>query len=265
MSDSSSASTDSSANRFPSWPANEVESLLHRAAKEMDARPAFIRALLETTLYVIPLPESQYEVKDGQVQPGGKVALLHVQTEGKQAIAAFTSLETHQASCRPNTPSLGFSTRDLFAMTRGAHIAVNPVGPTGKLFLPEEIDELLSGLISSGDGSTREAVAGSRYMLGSPKTPPANLVRELSEAFAKEPGVKAAHLGVIAFEKSTAPPHPIVGIEFEGDFRALLTRLRPILERGSAEVQGAIDVVPLNGSSMGDSLRTSTQAFYTRA
>lgn len=253
--------------RFPHWPSDDVERLLTQATSDPGARPGFLRALLEGALWIVPLPDSKFEVKDGVVQPGGRLALLHVEANDKvQAIAAFTSQATAAASCKPDTPLMRMPVRDLFLMTRGATIAVNPVGPFGKVFVPPEIEDLLSGVAQvSNDGHERVALSGGQVLIASPKTPPTRMINELCAHFRAHPGVRRAHLGIALFSGAVRPPHPIIGIDFDGPLAVLVPTMADILKRGAQEADGPVDVVDLNNPSLGETLKNTTQAFYVRA
>lgn len=257
----------STSERFPHWPTDDVERLLTQATNDPGARPGFLRALLGGYLWVVPLPQSKFEVKDGVVQPGGTLALLHVESKDQgHAIAAFTSHQTATVSCQPDTPLLRMPVRDLFEMTRGATIALNPVGPFGKVFVPAEIADLLSGIAQVTDAAhERIALAGARVLIASPKHPPTRMMDELRAHFLAHPAVRRAHLGVAHFGGAPGAPHPIIGIDLDGALADFVPGMTDILTRGAREASGPIDVVDLNNPAIGEPLRRSTQPFYERA
>lgn len=175
-----------------------LERLLAAAAQDPAQRPAFAAALLDSQVYVLGLVEG--DVVGGVAQTGTSVRLLTVSDREGPITPFFTSERMVQATLAalPGTDPryVRLGCRTLFEMTRGSRLVLNPHGPHGKVFLPDEVAALLSG---GQVGVTTETLATSRQVtVGAPTHVPPDLPAVLARFFAQRPVVEAAYLGWIA-------------------------------------------------------------------
>jgi hypothetical protein len=118
-----------------------LEELLAAAANDPARTPAFLRLLIESTVLVPGVPNPD--------DPTGRSVNLSELTNpaGKKAQPFYTSEERLQdtVTAVPGFESHYFALRchDLFTMTRGATLILNPHSAAGKEFLPAEIANLL--------------------------------------------------------------------------------------------------------------------------
>ncbi len=176
---------------------NELERRLAAAAADPAERPAFARALLQSEIYVLGFLDRP-TVK-GSAQPGSSIELL-TWTDQRGAVTPFFTSERMLQStlaARPGTDPrfLRMRTRDLFEMTKGQHLVLNPDGPNGKVYLPNEVESLLAG----EPGVTTEVLQAQRQVhVGAAAHVPAQLPEVLARYLTQRPVVHAAHLGWIA-------------------------------------------------------------------
>src|SRR5262245_29113791 len=108
-------------------PQNELESALMRAATDASARPGFYRALAEARLLIVPEGDPP-PLEGGVLKEGANLALAQVEIEGQLHIPIFSS----EARLPQGTRYLGLAGLDLFRITRGAHLILNPGAQYGK-------------------------------------------------------------------------------------------------------------------------------------
>src|SRR3990172_7157059 len=102
-------------------PQNELEAALMRAAADPAARPAFYKALVGAQVLIVPAGEPPPLV-NGVLKEAAKLALAQIEIEGQPHIPLFSS----EARLPQGTRYLALATSDLFTMTKGAHLILNP-------------------------------------------------------------------------------------------------------------------------------------------
>jgi hypothetical protein len=149
---------------------------------------------------------------------------------------------------------LTFDGRALFEATRGASFILNPGAECGKLLVPDEIASILSD----------PANQPMRARIGQPKVYPQTLVDGLSELFAKRPEVIGAHLVEIAVEGSDEPPHPMIGVETEGDWQTLSEAMGEVMK--TTPLDTIVDMLPIDRSEPTGITQAllQTRPFYSR-
>lgn len=196
---------------------NELETLLEKAATEPAHRPAFFRALLESTVWV-PGTSASGDAVDAD----SALDLQHWEKEdGTSVIPFFTSLEAlQQAMDEEEQAFVVMPVRTLFEMTLGETLFLNAKLPTGKEFTPREISHL-----SGEEGnplSTQQVIEGGQTLLLSEVAePPAQMVDSLTTLFKTLKTVKRAWLCSIK-ERADAAPNLLIGIEAIGDIDAIV-------------------------------------------
>jgi hypothetical protein len=180
---------------------DELERLLAAAATDPAARPAFTAALLDAEVYVLGVIEGP--VVDGGVTGEGTSLRLVGLADGDGPVTPFFT--SQQALTRYLDGAAGtgevdrrfvrLACRPFFEMTRGSRLVLNPGSDHGKLFVPDEVEALLTG---AEPGVTTEVLEADRQVLvGAAAHVPAEL-SDVLQRFLSERPVDAAHLGWIA-------------------------------------------------------------------
>lgn len=179
-------------------PLTELERLLVAAADDPAQRPDFAQALLASEVYV--LGSLDRPTVEGEAQSGTSMDVLTWSDQDGPITPFFTSEAALQRTlaARPGTDPrfLRLKSRDLFQMMKGQRLVLNPDGPSGKIYLPGEVEALLTG---NEPGLNREVLqAGRKVFVGEAAHVPPELPEVLARFFTRRPDVEAAHLGWIA-------------------------------------------------------------------
>jgi SseB protein C-terminal domain/SseB protein N-terminal domain len=229
---------------------NDLERALMRAPTEPEARPEFYRLLLDSQLFVIgQLGEHTPEHAEVAVKGGERLMIATIAHDGRNYHPLFSALSRLQNFVREEVQYLSMTGRQLFDATRGAHFILNPGSEVGKELQADEIAGIM--------GSTR-------VMIGQPTVYPQALVDGLKELFARDPGVVAAYLIQVAFESPGEQPHPLIGVETEGDWQALSAAMGEVLKTAADSV---VDLVPIERAEPTAIVQAllKTTPFYTRS
>jgi tetratricopeptide (TPR) repeat protein len=128
------------------FPENELEQCLMRAASGTSAQKEFYQKLLWNQIYVLT--------------SGRDVSIEGVQTLAKDTIVEFVTFEGGQIPIFTSTnrifdkgvikqevPYVSMKGQDLFGIAKGATFILNPYSSYGKELIPLEIENLLNGTI----------------------------------------------------------------------------------------------------------------------
>ncbi|TKI06746.1 enhanced serine sensitivity protein SseB [Martelella alba] len=200
---------------------NALEQALKRAADEPAYRPAFFALLLESTVFV-PGESDDGWIAGAARQSGEQpVDLQHWEkTDGTTAIPFFTSPEALQQAITTPQPYLALPARNLFAMTAGVELFLNPRLPYGKAFSPDEIAALL---MNGGNALTEQEIleGEARFTLSDSGEKPAQMVNSLSRLLAGHKEVRRAFMVQIRDEPED-PPHWLIGLECDDNAEAII-------------------------------------------
>lgn len=198
---------------------------------------------------------------EGVAQEGTSMRLL-TWSEGDGPITPFFTSEAalqRAVVARPGTGPhfLRLRGRDFFEMVRGQRLVLNPHGPSGKVYLPAEVEALLAG---KEPGLTTDVLqAQLTVRVGAAAHVPPDLPLILSRFLTQRPVVEAAHLGWIA--------HPD---GHQGYLMVVVSADREAAMSGFGSVQvteltggQTLDVMVVPHGSK-DHLLASVPAFYTR-
>ncbi len=127
------------------FPENELEIALMNGAEDMQARKEFYQKLLWNNLYVLT-PEDFIQSGEQTAEEDIKVRLI---TFDDGVIPVFTSANRISDSNVVKEPINYISLRgqDLFEITEGSTLVLNPYSEYGKELYPEEIEDLMNGSI----------------------------------------------------------------------------------------------------------------------
>ena len=211
---------------------NEIESLLMLAYKEPDARPRFVRALLDADAFVALFGEAPdtplVEAGTNVLRAGIKLQQRTLTRNGVASVPFFSSPGRAWAMTRDNHVIAPTKVRDLFRLHPGAYFTLNPGSEFGKEFTPDEIADLLAGGIGS---SPKPFVAkgGEKVLVGAPADVPQLLIKALAEAFRTMPEIEAAYLAqaVVAGRE----PGLMLEVKSSANRETLLGKVGPLIEK----------------------------------
>jgi hypothetical protein len=171
--------------------------------------------LLDARIYVIAQVRETRDTSDFSIKAGDTLSLAHWTGEdGAAFIPFFSSLEALQQSVEGEVGYLTFSARELFASTRGKQLVLNPGQPQGKVFLPPEIDALLTqGIAAPVAPAAHEAEPP--VEIGVPADYPVELVEGLTRLFAQHGAIKRAYLALLKDSSARQPFSLLVGLELD--------------------------------------------------
>ncbi|VXB48103.1 enhanced serine sensitivity protein SseB C-terminal domain-containing protein [Plantibacter sp. T3] len=166
--------------------APDIEALLAAAADDRSNAPAFLTALLESTVIVA-----------GTVTDDGMATLADLlDSDGSSVQPFYTSKARFQETLQV-VPSfeqhlLALPCRVLWQMTRGARLVLNPHSTHGKEFLPGEVAQLLDG---EAVLTPRVVERETEVMVGQPARIPPGMTETLTAVLAEYGEVDEAVLG----------------------------------------------------------------------
>ncbi len=211
---------------------NRLEALLALAAEEPAHRPEFYRVLLESEVYVI----SDLEQKDegqGDLTTCDTLSILTICADDSDPIIPFfTAVDKLTRFAEFQSQWIGINARNLFILTKGATLVLNPQSRFAHPFYPAMIEALLSsGIHHACRQTTSQAYTG--VSIGPPEPYPSKMVDSLIIFFAARPDVTTAYVA-LKQEAEDRRPHLLVGIDAGNDVEHI------IREAGSV----ALDTVP---------------------
>ena len=242
------------------WPFNNVERLLQEAAggggqgvSDPNAHVAFWNALLAGDLHIL-----------GSVDDGGRASLPSYGFPNGDALVAFTSADLLQRSIAEEVGYITMPAKVFFEMTAGARIALNPCGPYGKEFTPEEIKLGLGGVVMGSDNQMQVA-RDTNVLLCQLADEPTGLIDAVVAACRNEPSINAAYLsGIVMSSTGEARPHPLIGLDAR-DYAAARNAIGPVAERWAQGAKLPVDVVDMNSADgLSTHLRSQGRVLYKR-
>jgi hypothetical protein len=173
--------------------ADDVEVLLEPAASDSARIPEFLTALLEAQVLVPGVLDSD----SGLVAAAGSTAGLAplARADGTSVQPFFTSEarlhETLQAVPGEESRYLALRCRDLWELTRGSTLILNPHSAYGKEFLPGETAQLHG----TATMTPQVVAAATNVLVGRPARTPSGMEKALRDLFSAHETVDSAFLG----------------------------------------------------------------------
>ncbi|HYD00856.1 MAG TPA: enhanced serine sensitivity protein SseB C-terminal domain-containing protein [Phycisphaerales bacterium] len=242
------------------WPFNDLERLLQQAAgnggqgvADGKAHTAFWNALLTGDLHIL-----------GSVDDSGRASLPSYGFPGGDALVAFTSRELLQHSIAEELSCITTPARAFFEMTAGARIALNPCGPYGKEFTPEEIAGGLGGVVMTG-ANRFKAARDAQVLLGHLAAEPTELIDAITAICRTDQTISAVYLCAVAIPSTGEPrPHPLIGLDAE-NYAAARDAVGAAADRWSKGAALPVDIVDMHdGGTLSTHLRSSGRVLYRR-
>ena len=204
-----------------SSPFNHLEKTLYKAVEDHKEAPVFYNELMDSKIYVLGKPEV---AKEGEfiLEEEQAVIIQHWERGDDQSpvVPFFTSLEMLQNAIEVDEPYLELSTIDLFQLTIGAPLVLNPNSNLGMEFEPEDIALLLDTDLMENKKHTLDQKT--EVLLGYAENISDVFVSVLSAFFKKNAEVEAAYLGTIKVPIDDDKEHLMVGIQGNGDLDKII-------------------------------------------
>lgn len=203
-------------------PVNDLEKILHKAAADHAEAPAFYEELMESKIFVLGKPESESTSGKFTLEEEEAVIIQHWERETDQSpvVPFFTSLQMLQHAIDTDEPYLELTTVDLFQLTMGAPLVLNPNSDFGMEFEPEDVAVLLdTDLMVNSEHILDEQT---EVLLGQAENVSEIFKSVLTEFFAKHAEVEAAYIGTIQILEDDDKEHLMVGIQGKGRFEKII-------------------------------------------
>jgi len=241
----------------------KLENALRLAAADPAARPAFYDLLMDSKVYV--LTQGTDLPRDVTITlPENTLLAVHQfpRKDGSLYVPFFSSIAELQRSIREEASYVRFSTSELFKMTRGQTLILNPHSDLAKEFVPSEIEALLAGK-APGHGQ-RVIKEATQILLGQPAVYPLDFVEALKKHFAKRPAVEAAYLALIHDPSQDPEPNLLVGVKTDANvvFEVLFREIGAIAVEYVKD--RPVDFVRIGKGNPSDYLVKETTPFYHR-
>ncbi|MCT4637686.1 MAG: SseB family protein [Bacteroidales bacterium] len=138
---------------YSTFPENELEKCLMKAASDVNAKKEFYQKLLWNQLYV----------QNKECSESDDETTLNIVTFENGYIPVFTSANRifDKDVVKESKSLVSMKGQDLFAVTNGATFVLNPYSEYGKELIPEEIEALMDGTIF--DKIDEEEVENKKY------------------------------------------------------------------------------------------------------
>lgn len=203
-------------------PVNDLEKILHKAAADHQEAPAFYEELMESKIFVLGKPEKENTEGNFTLEEEQAVIIQHWERETDQSpvVPFFTSLQMLQHAIDTDEPYLELTTVDLFQLTMGAPLVLNPNSDFGMEFEPEDIAVLLdTDLMVNSEHILDEQT---EVLLGHAENVSEVFTSVLTDFFAKYSAVEAAYIGTIQIPEDDDKEHLMVGIQGHGPFEQII-------------------------------------------
>jgi len=239
-----------------------LEELLTRSAKEPGYRAEFYRRLLVDDIVALTAGPS--------FPPGEHVAAeatrIQLRALADGVIPIFTSTERifDGGVIKEQVDTIQMKGEDLFKMTRGSRLVLNPYSGYGKEFVPEEVERMLDGTVMEPVHSQLKLEKDTQVLLGQPSVYPTEMVETLKRLFSTKPEVNAAYVGWIHNPASGEDPHYIFGVSL-----ASASDIDAIMNAAGSAIQtfdkpgGFVDFIVIENSGLSDYF-LQTEPFYSK-
>ena len=216
-----------------------LEFLLEQTARNVAHKPEAMRKILETKV-LVPVSVAEEEVH-----------ILHwLSTEGMSVVPVFTSIEKTAAIESEVEKLVWISSEELFQLTLGAVVSINPTWEEEIEIYPEEIEGLLDG---SAFTQTKKftITSDTDFIIGLPLFYPNELVDALTNFFALYDFVDKAYLGQCFSPEMYDEPHILIGIETKDGIEPLLEDVGIVLSE-LAELPAPVDFFQIGKGELFD-------------
>lgn len=245
-------------------PQNELEESLLKAVHEPEHRPQFYRDLATATLFIIhhgvAMPQGHNR---REMQAGEQIQIMQMEANGKQYIPVFSALLRMQPVISGEVAYLGMNATELFQLTRGSDLLLNPGSDFCKELSSTEITEILEGRI----GTPQEHLVAEedvKVEIGPFEKEPDQLLETLKKLFAKDKRVKRAWIAKFLDPRVDRQPHSLLALEVTKDFDAVMTDIGVVVD-GIDIPHAPLDLIQITGKGgVDDYFLMESKPFYIR-
>jgi hypothetical protein len=238
-------------------PENDIERLLMRASTQPSERPAFARAMVDSEVFVVLVPESGSIVPgpDGHATlPQGARLLLPSATRGEeQLIPFFTARSRVHAWYKGDHIVAPEKTRDLFGRYSDKPFVLNPGSDYGKDYTPPEVQRMLAGQFDDGPQTT-VTQAAEQILLAHPKEIPTALIEALAREFEPVKSVRGAWL-MLAMRAGQSEQSWMLGVDHKGAWQEVRDAIGHAVAGNILEGR-LLDAMPLDAGELSVTLRS---------
>lgn len=190
---------------------DSLEVLLQRAATDPACRSEFYRRLLMAELFVISKP---MDVPAGTrtMQEGDSIEILSL-NDGRLPIFTSSDRIYDKGIVTEQVHYIKAPGKELFNLTKGATLVLNPFSDYGKELVPDEIASLLQGTIFQGLNRQVNIPQNTEVLVGQPNVYPTAMVNAVVAVAKTEPLINAVYMAYMQFKDSTEPPHFVFSID----------------------------------------------------
>ncbi len=243
-------------------PVNDLERSLVKAAVDPAYRPQFYRDLLGAELFMPQDGKSESGLGKSSVAKDEVLELMTFEHEGKRLIPLFSSLERLREFIEEETQYLLMKAIDLFQITRGEMLVLNPGADFGKEFTPEEVTWMLEASFSAV-GQEQTLDSDTEVILGEPAVRPEELIETLVRYFKTAPAVQKAYLAQFMNPKADERPHTLIAVEVSDGWEGIVRDLGLIV--GEVEVPDPpVDFIRYTSEGSLAEYFRETKAFYEK-
>lgn len=234
--------------------AKELAKLLLEAVDDKLAEPAFFRALLDASVYV-HVPRNA---------KSDRLSIVQFTTpEGLTVLPFFSDSQQAKAASGPSVAVMKLTGRQLFSLTRGATLMLNP-NETSCILYPEE----LSMLLDEGEVAVIERfdAVDQPLLVGPAGRSAAPLIECLMALYATLSSIERAYVGEVLAANEADHPRLLISAavptkDAEHAARATATAVRNHLPK----LESIVDFAAFDPTSLPDWLMQSgLEPFYVR-
>ncbi|MFT3892287.1 MAG: enhanced serine sensitivity protein SseB C-terminal domain-containing protein [Anaerolineales bacterium] len=193
---------------------------------------------------------------------GDTMRIKSVSMDGQYRIPIFTSERRLREFITTQESFAQLKGQDLFTMlaSQATEAILNPGASYGKLFTHDEIVSLANGTYFGPKQQVLQKET--QVLIGMPAEYPAKLIETLQRYFRTNPQVKKAYYGQVHMPDSGEPPHLILSIDADGDFRQVATGLNEVILStvGNGQI---VDMIQFGKGTLDDYFRQQ-KPFYER-
>lgn len=211
------------------FPENELEKVLMKAADDASFRNEFYTKLLWSELYVLSAGHNEADAGVKVLEEDTTIQFATFET-GQIPIFTSTNRIFDKGVVKHQVPFIAMKGQDLFKFTKGESFILNPYSDYGKELVPLEIEELLNGTIFNRSNEVtieKNTPMQIRQLVKYPE----GLLSALCELFKKRPIVRAAYIAEVRIKGDVNLPHLLIGLEIDGHLSEISKEAGPLAEK----------------------------------